>query len=308
MFMDNLYLSNYSYIYKSTNKNVTTNHGVTIIGWDDNYSTSNFSGRFKPSKNGAWIVQNSYGTSFGDNGIFYISYEDDEICTNIFSIRNIDPYITDNRYITSEQRALSTTDLTTQMSVFNKKSSVDEYLTKVSFEVMKPTNYKVYYYAGDAKKDNVKTSKMKLIASGSVGYTGWISVVPSKSITIPKSVKKYSIAVYQSNKLTGLARNIQKVYNSYENKTKNYYSPEKYKKNVSFVYDYGKWRDTYSYFSGNNYKTTINSFTDNIYVNFNSASVKYSYNDYFDVSYSIKALMNGKITSVRLIKDNNVIA
>lgn len=53
------------------------NHAVTIIGWDDNYSKENFNKEWRPSEDGAYIVLNSWGNSFGDNGIFYISYEDD---------------------------------------------------------------------------------------------------------------------------------------------------------------------------------------------------------------------------------------
>lgn len=51
------------------------NHAFTIVGWDDNYSRSNF-GIIKPARNGAWIVKNSYGTEIGDDGYFYVSYED----------------------------------------------------------------------------------------------------------------------------------------------------------------------------------------------------------------------------------------
>ena len=53
------------------------NHGVAIVGWNDNYPASNFSS--KPSGNGAWIVKNSFGTSYGDNGYFYVSYYDANI-------------------------------------------------------------------------------------------------------------------------------------------------------------------------------------------------------------------------------------
>lgn len=67
----NWYYSNNEYLPEE-------GHAVTIIGWDDNYSKDNFmspSGQ-KPSKDGAYIFLNSWGTSFGENGFGYISYED----------------------------------------------------------------------------------------------------------------------------------------------------------------------------------------------------------------------------------------
>lgn len=52
-----------------------TNHAITIIGWDDNYSASNF-GTNAPSADGAWYCKNSWGTDFSKDGYFWISYED----------------------------------------------------------------------------------------------------------------------------------------------------------------------------------------------------------------------------------------
>jgi C1A family cysteine protease len=51
-----------------------TNHAITIVGWDDTYSRTNF--RRTPSGDGAFIVKNSWGTGWGDSGYFYISYYD----------------------------------------------------------------------------------------------------------------------------------------------------------------------------------------------------------------------------------------
>lgn len=66
------YLNGNSYYYYSIFG--YTNHAVTIVGWDDNYSKSNFYGN--PEYDGAWIVKNSWGESWGDNGYFYVSYCD----------------------------------------------------------------------------------------------------------------------------------------------------------------------------------------------------------------------------------------
>lgn len=50
-------------------------HGVSIVGWDDNkVITGGTAGA--PENNGAWIIRNSWGPNANDNGYFYASYED----------------------------------------------------------------------------------------------------------------------------------------------------------------------------------------------------------------------------------------
>ncbi|MBE6486981.1 MAG: hypothetical protein E7Z85_09105, partial [Methanosphaera stadtmanae] len=53
------------------------NHGVVIVGWDDNYSKTNFSPN--APGDGAFIIKNSWGTSSGDQGYHYVSYYDSTI-------------------------------------------------------------------------------------------------------------------------------------------------------------------------------------------------------------------------------------
>lgn len=53
------------------------NHDIDIIGWDDTYSKENFVTR--PEHDGAFICKNSWGADFGQNGFFYISYDDPNI-------------------------------------------------------------------------------------------------------------------------------------------------------------------------------------------------------------------------------------
>lgn len=66
-----------SYYYNGTEK---VNHDVLIVGWDDNYSPDRFN--VNTSRSGAFICQNSWGEEFGDNGFFYVSYEDIHIGNN----------------------------------------------------------------------------------------------------------------------------------------------------------------------------------------------------------------------------------
>ena len=58
------------------NNTTTINHAVTLVGWDDTYRKENFPEALQPKQDGAFIAKNSYGSNWGDEGFFYISYED----------------------------------------------------------------------------------------------------------------------------------------------------------------------------------------------------------------------------------------
>ncbi|WP_298524257.1 C1 family peptidase [uncultured Methanobrevibacter sp.] len=77
-----------AYYYNGTGHN----HAISLVGWDDNYPKENFA--MTPEGNGAWIVKNSWGTDWGENGFFYISYYDKSFMTEdpamAFIIENID--------------------------------------------------------------------------------------------------------------------------------------------------------------------------------------------------------------------------
>lgn len=65
--------------YASYYQNVTsgTNHAVTCVGWDDNFSASNF--KYRPAGNGAWLIKNSWGKAMNCGGYLWVSYYDPSI-------------------------------------------------------------------------------------------------------------------------------------------------------------------------------------------------------------------------------------
>ncbi len=63
-----------SYCYP---KEEAPNHDILIIGWDDDFPASGFT--YNVKGNGAYICQNSWGRTYGEDGIFYVSYEDANI-------------------------------------------------------------------------------------------------------------------------------------------------------------------------------------------------------------------------------------
>ena len=79
----------HAYNYTGTG---SQDHDVAIIGWDDNYDKSNFTNQ--PSENGAFIAINSWGSDWGENGLFYISYESAKFLDYVFGVLSTEPVTT----------------------------------------------------------------------------------------------------------------------------------------------------------------------------------------------------------------------
>ncbi len=70
-------------------KEDSVNHGVAIIGWDDDFSPSNFS--TTPPGKGAYLVRNSWGNEWGKSGYFWMSYYDASLQPQAFCFYGVEP-------------------------------------------------------------------------------------------------------------------------------------------------------------------------------------------------------------------------
>ena len=86
--------SNGAYCFLAQDNSWVNNHGIAVVGWDDNYSRMNFRETCRPERDGAWIVKQSYGEGYGDKGYIYVSYEDTAISSLSMAFFTVEP--TDN--------------------------------------------------------------------------------------------------------------------------------------------------------------------------------------------------------------------
>lgn len=157
IYYSGLYLLGSSYYYYDTI--MPSNHAVTIVGWDDDYSRFNFN--HVPEGDGAFIVKNSWGTDWGDDGYFYVSYYDtkfaqvgrDEV-SYTFILNDTIKYDKNYQYDISGKTDYLITgqDTIWYQNIFNATGS--EYLAAVSTYFNAPTDWDVSVYVNDAFKLN----------------------------------------------------------------------------------------------------------------------------------------------------------
>lgn len=161
-------------------------HAVMVVGWDDNYSKDLFREGVKPSKNGAWLVRNSWGESKGNVNnceYFWMSYETNSLADTawIFDFTRDDGY--DNNYQIDGGLDLGTFLYSKPRPVANifttpKKegvSSEDLKAVSVSFTSKTNAEYKIEIYT-DLKTEGNPYSGIKQESATTEGITSYAGV------------------------------------------------------------------------------------------------------------------------------------
>lgn len=182
----------YAYHYNGAK---TINHDVVIVGWDDNYPKENF--KIQPKKNGAFICKNSFGTDFGEEGYFYIAYEDVYVGTQtmVYSgIEDNDNY--DKIYQSDWLGLVGNIGFNTDSAFFSNvyaTGDAQEELAAISFYTTgMNSKYEVYIVEDFKSKDDF--SRKTFVDKGFKEFKGYYTIPLTKSIPLEKN-KKFAIVV-----------------------------------------------------------------------------------------------------------------
>lgn len=178
-----------SYYNNDDNARNDSNHEVLIVGWDDDYSADHFEG---VTKNGAWLVRNSWGNNIGDNGYFWVSYQDKSLIPSC-TIRSYEEVSDDDTiYNLDESGALYpqvTYDGTSQVGFINSFSlKKREKLKEVTFyEAETGAQYQLFYVPVKDDGSLDIGNKQAITEKKTLDFPGYHTEKITKEINVKKA-------------------------------------------------------------------------------------------------------------------------
>ncbi len=249
MCFDGAFIDNQYNHYQPPSSDLEPNHSVAIIGWDDNHVT-------QAPQLGAWLVKNSWGTGWGYNGYFWISYYDKWACRNpemgAVSFFNVVKSPFDTAYYHDYHGWRDTLNVSNE--VFNAFTAAhDEDIVAVNFfTAADSVDYVVKIY-GDF--DGINLSNLLDSVSGTYIHTGLHTVMLDDTVRISQGDDFYVYLYFSHGGIPYDRTSEVPVLLGAHSRT---VVPSTANEGESYFSDEGAWRDFYTYDDGSGYLHTGN--------------------------------------------------
>ena len=172
MYMDETLFkdTNKDYYISTTQNGEYPNHAISIIGWDDTISKNNFT---NATRDGAFIIKNSWGENWSRDGLFYISYDDNFVCKNIVSYSGVSNETYDYYYKSADLVGFPAFTFKNKLYIsakISKMGTKQEDLKRVTFPTGINTAYNIYLSLDNNLNNQSNWIKIASGVSSTIGF------------------------------------------------------------------------------------------------------------------------------------------
>ncbi len=172
------------------------NHDSVIIGWDDHFPKERF--QMEPERDGAFLCTNSWGEGFGDQGYFYVSYEDSNIGVHNIVYTGVEPVDNYDRICQTDlcgwMGQIGYGEETVWFANAYESYGGEELMAAGFYATMENTSYELYV-ARHLERDGMEALNAPIFAgSGRMEYSGFYTVPLEKKVDLDEG-EKFAVMV-----------------------------------------------------------------------------------------------------------------